>query len=103
MTEAAAFLELLRLGGWTVTAAGDRLFVEPRATLTPVDCETIRRLKPGLLALVGGELEPCNVCRGMCNPAAKDDIQRLCEYRHCPAKPFQQERSYTPVRKRSIG
>jgi len=99
MNESADFLSLLRSAGFTIRADSERLYVEPRGNLTAADCDTIRRLKPGLLALVNhtGELERCSgPCGCSVQPAAREDIRRLCIEVHGPFKPSVRTGTYTP-------
>lgn len=85
MTTAPAFLASLRGAGFEVFARGGRLFVTPRERLTAAEVERVTALKPALMALLLAErLEDCRVCRATVDPAAGEDVGRVCDQGGCP-------------------
>ncbi len=71
-TKAAELLDLLRAGGFKVTARDGKVYVEPRSELTPGTCEQVRRLKAGLLEVLAEErwtrCDPAEGCGGWVDP-----------------------------------
>lgn len=58
LSTAEALLGGLRKQGFRLRLEGDRLYVEPRAKLTPVQDEAIKAAKAELLSLLGWEDKP---------------------------------------------
>jgi hypothetical protein len=67
-------MTFLRAAGYSVHAEGDGLHVEPRGNLTPAECDQIRTLKPGLMAILADERwAECRACLAGVDPVL------LCE------------------------
>jgi hypothetical protein len=60
---AAELLAFLRAAGFAVEARDGKVYVTPRAKLSPAECGQIVSLKPGLLLLLAAERwEECPAC-----------------------------------------
>ncbi len=90
---ARELLAFLRQAGFTLTAKGDRLFVEPRERLSPAECDQVRTLKAGLLLLVLADgrvaerwtrCDPAEWCGGWVDPAFGGELPVGTCHAMCP-------------------
>lgn len=78
-------MSFLREAGYTLQAQGDDLFVEPRENLSPAECDQIRLLKPGMIAILAEERwAECGTCKASIDTECSVDVGRVCERMNCP-------------------
>ena len=95
---AAELLRFLRAAGFRVSAEGGKVFVQPRADLSPAECGQVVKLKPGLLLLLAAEAAAeeerrrwvrCQNCLDWVDPTLAGELpfgscQPKCPYRRKP-------------------
>jgi hypothetical protein len=85
MIDAPAFLQLLRAAGLTVRSEGDRLFVQPRESLTEADVASVKACKPHLMNLLALErMTECRKCGSAIDPESRADVGAACGNQPCP-------------------